>query len=271
MLDRIVYAEIAGAGATPTRERTRRPQPAARAPATRTARGLSDEEVRDQVMTLMFAGHDTSTSTLSFLLYELARHPHALARLQAEQDEVLGGAAADAGRSSSASSRISTWSSTRPCASTRRPGSGRAARCATFEFAGHQVPAGAYVNYCSWASHRLPEVFPEPEAFIPERFDARAQDGAPARRLRPVRRRLADLHRQALRPDRGEAGRDDGCSQRLRFELLPGRTMTIRQMPTLSPDGGLEMRVRERAPDPRELPRSPRASRATASLYLLKR
>ena len=39
-----------------------------------------------------------------------------------------------------------------------------------FEFAGYHVPAGAYVNYCSWASHRLPEVFPEPEAFIPERF-----------------------------------------------------------------------------------------------------
>ena len=38
---------------------------------------------------------------------------------------------------------------------------------------------------------------------------------------------------------------------RLRFERLPGRTMTIRQMPTLSPDGGLRMRVRER-----ELPAS---------------
>jgi hypothetical protein len=34
---------------------------------------------------------------------------------------------------------------------------------------------------------------------------------------------------------------------RLRLELLPGRTMTIRQMPTLSPKGGLKMRVRERA------------------------
>ncbi|MDX6583867.1 MAG: hypothetical protein QOI10_3051, partial [Solirubrobacterales bacterium] len=53
--------------------------------------GLSDEEVRDQLMTLMFAGHDTSTSTISFLFYELARHPEALARLRAEQDDVLGG------------------------------------------------------------------------------------------------------------------------------------------------------------------------------------
>ena len=39
-----------------------------------------------------------------------------------------------------------------------------------FEFGGYTVPRGAYVNYCSWASHRIPEVFPDPEAFIPERF-----------------------------------------------------------------------------------------------------
>ena len=46
-----------------------------------------------------------------------------------------------------------------------------------FEFGGYTVPRGAYVNYCSWASHRIPEVFPEPEAFIPERFEPRAQGG----------------------------------------------------------------------------------------------
>ena len=90
VLDEIVYAEIA--------ERRRAPTPSAATSSAccSSARdedgvGLSDEEIRDQVMTLMFAGHDTSTSTLLFLLYELARNPHALARLQAEQDEVLGG------------------------------------------------------------------------------------------------------------------------------------------------------------------------------------
>ena len=44
--------------------------------------GFTDREVRDQVMTLMFAGHDTSTSTLTFMMYELARHPDVIEQLQ---------------------------------------------------------------------------------------------------------------------------------------------------------------------------------------------
>ncbi len=40
-------------------------------------------------MTLLFAGHDTTTSTVSFMFYELARHPEIVARLLAEQDEHL--------------------------------------------------------------------------------------------------------------------------------------------------------------------------------------
>jgi cytochrome P450 len=115
-----------------------------------------------------------------------------------------------------------------------------------FEFGGHTVPAGAHVNYSSWASHRLPDVFPEPEAFIPERF---------------ARERKAALPRGAYVPFGGGSriciGKRFGQTevklvatmllQRARLENLPGRTMTIRQMPTLSPDGGLPMRVADRA------------------------
>src|SRR5271155_2511358 len=51
---------------------------------------LTDLQIRDEVMTLLFAGHDTTTSTVSFMFYELARHPEILARLLAEQDTLLG-------------------------------------------------------------------------------------------------------------------------------------------------------------------------------------
>jgi cytochrome P450 len=88
-LDEIVYGELA--------HRRANPDPGRRdilslllAARDEQGAGFSDDEVRDQLMTLMFAGHDTSTSTLSFMLYELARNPHVLAALQAEQDRVLG-------------------------------------------------------------------------------------------------------------------------------------------------------------------------------------
>ena len=110
-----------------------------------------------------------------------------------------------------------------------------------FEFGGYTVPRDAYVNYCSWASHRIPEVFPDPEAFIPERFTPE---------------RKAALPRGAYVPFGGGSriciGKRFGQTevklvatmllQRLRLDALPGRTMTVRQMPTLSPKGGLPMR-----------------------------
>src|SRR5205807_2548652 len=52
---------------------------------------LDDQQVRDQVMTLLFAGHDTTTSTVAFMFYELAQHPDVLAALREEQNQVGGG------------------------------------------------------------------------------------------------------------------------------------------------------------------------------------
>jgi cytochrome P450 len=203
--------------------------------------GFTDKEIRDQVMTLMFAGHDTSTSTLTFMMHELARHPDVVAKLSEEQDRVLGGETPDIDKLERGMPYLDmvldevlrlyppAWIGPR-----------RAVR--DFEFAGHRVARGAYVNYCSWASHRLPEVFPEPEAFIPERF---------------TRERKAALPRGAYVPFGGGRriciGKRFGQTevklvatmllQRLRLDAMPGRTMTVRQMPTLSPRGGLRMRV----------------------------
>jgi cytochrome P450 len=244
VLDEIVYAEIAERRA---RQDLDRLDILSLLLAARDDDGsaLSDGEVRDQLMTLMFAGHDTTTSTVSFLLYELARHPNVLARLHEEQDAVLGGRAPSA---TELFSRLPYLDMVVDEVLRLYPpawvGPRRAVR--DFEFAGHTVPAGAHVDYCSWASHRLPEVFPEPEAFIPERF---------------TRERKAAMPRGAYVPFGGGSriciGKRFGQTevkllatmllQQLRFELLPGRTMTIRQMPTLSPKGGLEMRVRERS------------------------
>lgn len=115
-----------------------------------------------------------------------------------------------------------------------------------FEFAGYRVPAGFYVNYCSWASHRLPEVFPEPEAFLPERFTRERKASLPPGAYVPFGGgALGSASASASARQRSSWSRRC-CLARLRPELLPGRTMKIRQMPALSPKGGLQMRLLER-------------------------
>lgn len=205
---------------------------------------LSDREIHDQVITLMFAGHDTSTSTVSFLLYETARHPDVAARLREESDRVLGGRPPTAAQLQRELPYLEmVLDETLRLYPPAWIGPRRAVR--DFEFAGHPVPRDAYVNYSSWASHRLPEVFPDPEAFIPERFTPE---------------RKAALPRGAYVPFGGGQriciGKRFGQTEvklvstmllaRFRVELLPGRTVQVRQMPTLSPDGGLRVRVHER-------------------------
>jgi cytochrome P450 len=207
--------------------------------------GLSDIEIRDQVMTLLFAGHDTSTSTITFMLYELARNPGALAKLCEEQDRVLGGDPPSAEHAGGAGLPYLelVLDETLRLYPPAWIGPRRAMRA--FEFEGCEVPARAYLNYSSWASHRIPEVFPQPEAFIPERFE---------------RERKAALPKGAYVPFGGGQriciGKRFGQTevrivatmllQRFAMELRGGHTMSIRQMPTLSPRGGLEMVVRER-------------------------
>jgi cytochrome P450 len=205
---------------------------------------LSDQEVRDQAITLMFAGHDTTTSTITFLLYELARHPGALAKLYEEQDRVLGGGHPDA---MTLERELPELEMAMDEALRLYPPAWIGPRRAVerFEFGERTVPAGAYVNYSSWASHRLPQVFEKPEAFVPERFERSRKAALPRGAYIPfgggsricIGKRFGQTEVKALAT---------AILQRFRLELVPGHTMTIRQMPTLSPEGGLRMTVRER-------------------------
>jgi cytochrome P450 len=206
---------------------------------------LSDREVRDQVMTLMFAGHDTTTSTVTFLFYELARAQHVLARLLAEQDEVLGGRPIEArdlveGRFPELELAIAETLRLYPPAWI-----GPRRSIEDIEFGGTTIPAGVPVNYCSWASHHLADVFPEPEAFIPERFTPENRAKLPKGAYVPfgggsrtcIGMRFGEMEIRAIAAT---------LLQRFRLELQPGYQLAIRQMPTLSPSNGMPMRIRAR-------------------------
>jgi len=243
-LDRLIYTEIARRRALPADARGADVMSLLLDAHDEEGTGLDDHQMRDQVMTLLFAGHDTTTSTVTFLFHELAHAPHVLARLLEEQDRVLGGRRATAAELTTGLPELDM-----AVAETLRLypaawiGPRRAAE--TFELAGVQVPRGAHVNYSSWVSHRLPEVFPEPDAFIPERFAPEARAALPKGAYVPfgggsrmcLGMRFGELEIKAIATT---------ILQRFRLELVPGRTLVIRHAPTLSPKGGLPVVVRER-------------------------
>jgi cytochrome P450 len=196
---------------------------------------LSDAHVRDEVMTLLFAGHDTTTATVAFLFYELARHPEIAdaiaAALPAEPgfDQLMGSAIKPLDQAVDETLRLypPAWIGPR-----------RAVR--TFAFEGVTVPAGAPVNYSSWVTHRLPDVWDEPDAFRPERFDDKAAFpkgayvpfGGGSRQCIGMRFGQLEIKAIAARVLREH-----------RLERADGRRLEIRQTPTLGPKGGLPMRV----------------------------
>src|SRR5436190_10085023 len=193
--------------------------------------GLSKGHIRDEVMTLLFAGHDTTTSTVAFLFHELARDAQARARVL---DDLAAGSSAELELAMDETLRLypPAWIGPR-----------RALE--PFEFAGVQVPAGVPVNYCSWASHRLPDVWPEPDRFDPQRFAPEHRERIPKGAYVPfgggsrtcigMRFGLAEVGVIASR-----------ILERFRLELDPSFSLRIRQMPTIGPRGGMPMTVRDR-------------------------
>jgi cytochrome P450 len=210
---------------------------------------LSDRQVRDEVMTLLFAGHDTTTSTVAFMFYELAHNPQIAARLVEEQRERLGGAQPTAeqlmgGELPQLEMVLDETLRMYPPAWI-----GPRRSVEPFELAGREVPGGAYVNYCSWASHRLPDVWAQPERFIPERFAAEARASIPKGAYIPfgggsrtcIGMRFGQLEVRTIATL---------ILSRFALELPESFELRIRQMPTISPREGLPMVVRERVGAP---------------------
>ncbi len=130
---------------------------------------LSDGFIRDQLLTLLIAGHDTSTVLLVWVLFLLGKHPEVLQKAQAEVDAVLQG-------------KIPQWEhlpklgylgqvidETLRLYPPIHLGSRIAA--ADLEFQGYPIPKGTRVLYSIYLTHRMPEYWPEPHTFLPERFD----------------------------------------------------------------------------------------------------
>ena len=119
---------------------------------------LTDRELRDELMTLLLAGHETTATALSWTLERLVRHPAVVERLVAER---RGGE--DAAPYLDATIKESLR---------LRPVVTAVGRYLTapLEIGGHLLPAGVSINPSIYLLHRRPDLYPEPEAFRPERF-----------------------------------------------------------------------------------------------------
>jgi len=117
---------------------------------------MSDRELRDELMTLLVAGHETTATALAWAIELLARHPEELARLERE---------VDAGEDAYLDAVIKETLRLRPViALVLRK------LVEPMEIGGHLLPAGVSVAPSIYLMHRRAELYPEPERFRPERF-----------------------------------------------------------------------------------------------------
>jgi cytochrome P450 len=129
---------------------------------------LSAEEIRDQVLILLLAGHETTATSLTCALRLLATHPEVQERVREEVDRVVGA------REPRASDLPELRCTTRVLKEAMRlypaiPMMGR--RChEDVEVNGLRVPAGSDVFVSAWITHRHPEHWEDPEVFDPDRF-----------------------------------------------------------------------------------------------------
>ena len=133
-----------------------------------TGGGMTAKEVRDQVVTIFMAGHETTSLALSWTWYLLSQHPAVEQKLHRELADVLGGRTPrNQDIASLRYTRMVIEESMRlyPPAHTtgRQP-------IKPDEILGHRIPAGAEVLIMPWLIHRKPQLWENPESFDPERF-----------------------------------------------------------------------------------------------------
>ena len=129
---------------------------------------MNDQQLRDEVMTLFLAGHETTALALSWSWYLLASHPESEKRFHAELDEVLGGRTPTV---SDLPGLQYTETIAKEAMRLYPPAYavGREAIEDT-ELGGFHVPKGTQVFAFQWVTHRDPRFFDEPNEFKPERW-----------------------------------------------------------------------------------------------------
>jgi cytochrome P450 len=207
-----------------------------------TGEKMSDRQLRDEVMTIFVAGHETTANLMSWSLYLLSQHPQQARRLRDEVREVLGGRPP---RMDDLPNLVYTrmvldeamrlyppaWAVSRESLQPDQIG-------------GYQMPAGSQVSLSAFVTHRHPKFWEDPERFDPERFTPE---------------RSAERPRYAYFPFGGGPRQCIGNNfalmegqvilamliQAFCVDLVPGHPIALDAGVTLRPKHGIRMTVRE--------------------------
>lgn len=239
-LDKIVYRVIAQrrAAAEPGRDLL-----GMLMAATEGDESMTDVQLRDEVMTLILAGHETTANALSFALLLLARHPEVAERLRAELDEVLGDRLPELGDLD----KLAYTEQVIKEAMRIYPPAWMFERQALADdvLGDYRLPAGYLVGISPWTLHRDPQVYPDPERFDPDRFAPEA---------------VAARNRYSYLPFGGGQRTCIGNAfammeavivlatlvSRFDFELISKGQISLEPSITLRPRHGIQMKVRAR-------------------------
>jgi cytochrome P450 len=209
-----------------------------------TGEGMTDAQVRDEVMTIFLAGHETTANGLTWALYLLARHPDMYRRLRAEATSVLDGRTATASDIPRLGFALQVFKE----ALRLYPPAYLTSRMAIrdVEIGGYRVRAGTDViaNICTM--QRRPEYFPDPERFDPDRFSAANEKNIPRGAYVPfgAGARICIGNNFALMEGQLVLAT---LAQRVELSLTGAAEIPPEPLVTLRPLGGMPMRVRRLA------------------------
>ncbi|MEM7116239.1 MAG: cytochrome P450 [Chloroflexota bacterium] len=209
---------------------------------------MTDRQVRDEAVTLFAAGHETTSNALTWTWYLLAQHPEVEARLHEEVDRVLDGrlpTLTDLPNLPYTEMIVKESMRLYPPVWTLN---GRYALNDT-EIDGYAIPKGSLIFISPWVMHRLPQYFPNPEVFDPERFAPEREKEMPRYTYLPfgagprvcIGKSFAMMEAHLILAT---------MAQRFRFNIAPNQTIEPNPLITLSPKEGLKMEAVARAAEP---------------------
>src|SRR3984893_12765760 len=201
-----------------------------------TGLGMSDEQLRDEVMTLFLAGHETTANALGWTIYLLTQHPDIAERLAAAADDLESELRI---KDDDLLSRV-LRESLRLCPLVWAIGQ-RA--IPELEIGVTEVPKGAIVLACQWALHRCDKYFSNSIQFDPDRWTAEFQRTLPKYAFFPfgggprscIGEGFAWMELRILLTE---------ILRRWRFEIVPGQTVKPKASITLRPERPIHVTVR---------------------------